>query len=112
MPSGAGRTGFSLPSAPVKADEDNFVWPPDAQEPSNPAAFAAALIAAIEEAKAISYDALATTLGCGIAELMKACRNLSMNHGYDKLSSRSLHFYFEHHSDRLAALSRDTSNQP
>ncbi|NNH63695.1 hypothetical protein [Rhizobium laguerreae] len=92
-----------------KVSEGAFRWPDDAQDPTNPGEFAARLIAAIEEAKAVSYDSLADKLGCDLSELMKACRNLSMNHGHDKLSSRSLHFYFQHHSDRLAALSRDKS---
>ncbi|MBY3150523.1 hypothetical protein HFO63_34090 [Rhizobium laguerreae] len=104
--------GFSLPPQVAKTGQGGFRWPSDAPAPSNPDEFADSLIAAIEAAKAVSYDTLATELGCGIAELMQACRNLSMNHGYDKLSSRSLHFYFQHHSDRLAALSRDTSLQP
>ncbi|MCS3739324.1 hypothetical protein [Rhizobium sp. BK661] len=111
---GRDEQGFALPrqSEPLTTPSGHggFVWPSDALEPNKPDEFAASLIAAIEEAKAVSYDTLATALGCGIADLIQACRNLSMNHGFDRLSGRSLHFYFEHHSDRLAALSRDTSN--
>lgn len=109
----AGRDehGFVSPKEPgpstVPAVRDGFSWPSDALEPSDPDQFAATLIAAIEDAKAVSYDTLADKLGCDIPDLMKACRNLSMNHGHERLSSRSLHFYFQHHSDRLAALSRD-----
>ncbi len=107
---GQDEHGFSLP--PTKKPEDTitgFSWPEDALQPTDPDEFAAALIAAIEAAQAVSYDTLADKLGCDIPNLMKACRNLSMNHGHEKLSSRSLHFYFQHHSDRLAALSRDAS---
>jgi len=109
----AGRDehGFLLPKQPgpstAPTPQGGFVWPADALEPINPDEFAATLIAAIEDAKAVSYDTLADKLGCDIPDLMKACRNLSMNHGHERLSSRSLHFYFQHHSDRLAALSRD-----
>jgi len=107
---GQDEHGFSLP-VPKKPEgtAGGFRWPDDALEPTNPDEFAAALIAAIEAAQAVSYDTLADNLGCDIPELMKACRNLSMNHGHEKLSSRSLHFYFQHHSDRLAALSREAS---
>ncbi len=106
---GQDEHGFTLPRSKADRPEGAFTWPDDAEDPANPGEFAATLIAAIEEAKAVSYDSLADKLGCGMPELMKACRNLSVNHGHDKLSSRSLHFYFQHHSDRLAALSRDTS---
>ncbi|TLX12081.1 hypothetical protein [Rhizobium sp. MHM7A] len=107
---GQDEHGFSLP-APKRPEDTKggFKWPDDALEPTNPDEFAVALIAAIEAAQAVSYDTLADKLGCDIPELMKACRNLSMNHGHEKLSSRSLHFYFQHHSDRLAALSREAS---